>query len=86
LKEKRRASLEQPLPATETDTPIPAVEEPSITVCEAPVPEIGPEEAETQHSACYSSSGEGSDISENMPLPVTPEACREMAELRVIEE
>ena len=69
-----------------TDTPIPVVEEPSVTVCEAPVPEIGPEEAETQHSACYSSPAEGHDISESVPLSVTPEACSEREELRVIEE
>ena len=86
LKEKRRASLEQPSPANETDTPIPAVEEPSVTVCEAPAAEIGPENAETQHSACDSSPGEGSDISENMPSLVTAEACSEKEELRVIEE
>src|ERR1035437_6586257 len=86
LKEKRRGSLEQPLPVNETDTPIPAVEEPSVTVCEAPVTEIGPENAETQHSACDSSPAEGSDISENMPSLVTAEACSEKEELRVIEE
>ena len=86
LQENRRAGIEQPSPANETDTPIPVVEEPSVTVCEAPVPEIGPEEAETQHSACYSSSAEGHDISESVPLPVTPEACSEREELRVIEE
>ena len=86
LKEKRRASLEQPLPATETDTPIPAVVNPSVTVCEAAGPEISPENAETQHSACDSSPGEGSDISENMPSLVTAEACSEKEELRVIEE
>src|ERR1019366_1691441 len=54
LKEKRDASLEQPSPAHETDTPIPAVEEPSVIVCETPVREIGPEEAEMQYSTCYS--------------------------------
>ena len=85
LKEKRRASLEQPLPANETDTPIPAVEEPSVTVCEAPVPEISPEDAETQHSACDNSSAEGSDIPENVPSLVTPEACSEREGLQVIE-
>jgi hypothetical protein len=52
LKEKRDASLEQPPPSNETDSPGPDVEEPSATVCEAPIPEIDPEEAETQHSAC----------------------------------
>jgi hypothetical protein len=86
LKEKRDTSLEQPSPTHERDTPIPAVEETSVTVCEAPVPEIGPEEAETQHSACYGSSVESYDISERVPLPVMPEACREREELRVIEE
>jgi hypothetical protein len=86
LQEKERAGIEQPSPANETDTPIPAGEEPSVTVCEAPVPEIGPEEAETQHSACDGSSVEGHDISECTPLPVTPEACSEREELRVIEE
>ena len=63
-----------------------AVEEPSVTVCEAPVPEISPENAETQHSACDNSPVECHDISENVPLSVTPEACGESEELRVIEE
>src|ERR1035437_10043897 len=36
LQENRPASIEQPSPATETETPIPAVEETSVTVCEAP--------------------------------------------------
>jgi hypothetical protein len=75
LKEKRDASLEQPSPSNETDSSGQDVEEPSITICEAPVTEIGPEEAETQHSACYRSSVEGCDISENVSLSVTPEAC-----------
>ena len=75
LKEKRDASLEQPSPSKETDSSGQDVEEPSITICEAPVTEIGPEEAETQHSACYRSSVEGCDISENVSLSVTPEAC-----------
>ena len=86
LQESRRAGIEQLSLTANTDTPIPAVEEPSVTVCEAPVPEIGPEEAETQHSACYSSPVEGRDISESVPLPVTLEACSEREELRVIEE
>jgi hypothetical protein len=86
LQENRRGSLEQPSPADETDTPIPAVEEPSVTVCEAPVPEIGPEEAETQHSACYSSSVEGFDISESTPLPVKPQTYSERKELQVTEK
>jgi hypothetical protein len=86
LQESRGAGIKQPLPATETDTPIAAVEEPSVTVCEASVPEIGPENAESQHSACDSSPAEGSDISENVPLLVTPEACSEREGLRVVEE
>ena len=86
LKEKRHASVEHPLPANETDTPIPAAQELSVTVCEAPAPEIGPEEPETQHSASYSSSEESYDISESVPLSVTPEACSEREELRIIEE
>ena len=85
LQEHRRAGIEQPLPATETDTPISAVEEHSVTVCEAPVPEISPEDAETQHSACDTSSAEGSDIPENVPSLVTPEACSEREGLQVIE-
>ena len=84
LKEKRRASLEQPLPTTETDTPIPDVEEPSVTVCEAPVPEIGPENADPQHSACDSSPTEGHDISESVPLSATPQTCSESEALQVI--
>ena len=86
LKEKRDGSFEQPLPANETDTPIPAAQELSVTVCEAPAPEIGPEEPETQHSASYSSSEESYDISESVPLSVTPAAYSEREELRVIEE
>ena len=86
LKEKSHSSPEQPSPANETDSPRPDVEEPSITICEAPLPEIGPEEAETQHSACYGSSVEGHDISEGVPVSVTPEACSQREELWVIEE
>jgi hypothetical protein len=86
LQENRRAGIEQPLPANETDTPIPAVEETSVTVCEASLPEIRPEDAETQHSGGDSSPAEGHDISESMPLPVTPEACSESEKLRVKEE
>jgi hypothetical protein len=86
LQESRRTGIEQPSPANETATPIPTIEEPPVTVCEAPVTETSPEEAETQHSACDSSPGEGSDILENMPVPVTPEACSEREELQVIEE
>ncbi len=81
-KDKRRVSLEQPSPASETDTPIPDVEEPSVTVCQDPVTEIAPDEAEMQHSACYSSSEESDDISEEVPLSITPEACSEREELR----
>ena len=84
--ENRRAGIEQRLPANETDMPIPAVEETSVTVCEAPVPEIGPEEAETQYSTCDGSSVEGCDISENVPRLVTPEACSEREVMQVIEE
>jgi hypothetical protein len=86
LQEKERAGIEQPSPTANADRPIPVVEEPSVTVCEAPVTEIGTEEVETQRSACYSSSVEGHDISESTPLPVTPEACSKGEELRVIEE
>jgi len=85
LKESRLA-MQLPSPATETDTPISAAEEPSVTVCDAPLPEIGPEEAETQHSTCYGSSEESCDISENMPLSVTPQTCSESEALRLIEE
>jgi hypothetical protein len=86
LKEERDGSLKQPSPANDTDTPNPAVEEPSVTVCEASLPEISPKDAETQHSACDSSPAEGSDIPENVPSLVTAEACSEKEELRVIEE
>ena len=43
LKEKRHSSLERLSPSNETDSPRPDVEESSVTVCETPVPEIGPE-------------------------------------------
>jgi len=86
MQQSRRADIEQPSPASETDTPIPDVEEPSVTDCEAPGTEIAPEEAEAQHSARYSSSEESDDISESVPLAVTPEACIEREALRVIEE
>jgi hypothetical protein len=86
LKEKRDASLEHPSPSNESGSSGPDVEEPSVTVCEAPVPEIGPEEAETQRSACYGSSVEACDISESIPLPVTPEACSERKTVQEIEE
>jgi len=86
LKEKRDGSLEQPSPANETDSSGPDVEEPSVTVCEAPVPEIGPENADPQYSTCYSLPAEGRDISKSVPLSVTPEVCGEIEGLRVIEE
>ena len=53
LQENLRAGIEQPSPTVNANTPIPEVEETSITVCEAPVPEIGPEEAEMQYSGSY---------------------------------
>jgi hypothetical protein len=43
LQERRHTVIEQPSPFNETDSPRPEVQEPSVTVCEAPVPEIGPE-------------------------------------------
>ena len=86
LQENLRAGIEQPSPTVNTDTPISEVEETSVTVCEASLPQIGPEEAETQHSASYSSSEESYDISESVPLSVTPAAYSEREELRVIEE
>ena len=86
LKEKLHSSLEQLSPSNETDSPRPDGQEPFVTVCGAPIPEIGPEEAETQRSACYDSSVEGHDISESVPLSVTPQACSEREELRLIEE
>ena len=85
-KDKRRASLEQPSPDHEAESPGPEVEEPSVTLCQDPVTEIGPENADPQYSTCYSSSVEGPDISESVPLPVTAEACGEREELQVIEE
>src|SRR6266853_1255013 len=84
LKEKLPASLEQPSPAHETDTPIQAVEELPATLCLNPVTETSPENTDTQYSTCDSSSVEGPDISESASLPVTPEACSEEEELRVI--
>jgi hypothetical protein len=86
LKEKRHSSLEQPLPANETDSSAPEYEEPPVTVFEAPVPEIGPEEAETQHSGSYGSSMDDHDTSEGIPLPVTPEICSKRKTLQEIEE
>jgi hypothetical protein len=86
LQESRRASLEQPSPATETDSSGPEVEEPSVTICEAPIPGIGRENAETQHSACDGSSEKSNDISESVPLPVASEACSERKTLQEIEE
>ena len=86
LEESHCADIEQPSPTVDTDTPTPAVEEPSVTVCETPVTEIGPENAETQHLACYGSSEEFCEISESAPLPVTPQSCSESETLRLIEE
>jgi hypothetical protein len=86
LQENLRAGIEQLSPTVNTDTSIPEVEEPSVTVCEAPVTEIGPEEAEMQHSGSYGTSEESYDISESVPLSVTPAAYSEREELRVIEE
>jgi hypothetical protein len=86
LQESRRARIEQPSRTTNTDTPIPAVEEPSVTTCEARVIESSPENAETQHSPCYGSSEECSDISESASLSVTPQICSESEKLRLIEE
>src|ERR1035437_5836927 len=86
LQENLRADIEQPSPTVNTDTPIPEVEEPSVTVCEAPVTEIGPGEAEKQHSGNYGTSEESYDISESVPLSVTPEACSVREELRVTEK
>jgi len=81
LKEKRRASVEHPSPANETDTPIPAVEEASVTFCQDSVTETSPEGADPQYSTCYNSSVEGRDVSESVLLPVTPESCSERDEL-----
>jgi hypothetical protein len=86
LQESRRARIEQPSRTANTDTPIPAVEEPSVTVCEDPVTESGPENAVTQHSACYGSSEECPDISESVPRSMTPQTCSESEALRLIEE
>jgi hypothetical protein len=86
LQERRHAGIDQPSPTADAHAPIPADEEISGTVCEDPVSEIGPENADPQYSTCYSSSVEGCDISESVPLPVTPEACSESEVFRVIEE
>jgi hypothetical protein len=86
LKENRRASLEQPSPANETDSPGPDVEELPAAFCQDPVTETSPVNADPKYSTCDSSSVEGRDISESVPLPVTVEACSEREELRVIEE
>ena len=86
LQEKQRAGIEQSSSADETESPLPDVQEPSVTACEVPVTEIGPEEAEPQHSACNGSSDEYYDISESVTLPVAPEACSESEEMQVIEE
>ena len=84
LQENLRAGIEQPSPTVNTDTSIPEVEEPSVTVCEAPVTEIGPEEAEMQHSGSYGTSEESYDISESVPLAVTPQTCSEGETSQVI--
>jgi hypothetical protein len=86
LQENRRAGIDQPPSTINTHTPILAVEESPVTVCEAPVLEIGPEEAETQHSVCYGSSRESYDISESLRLSVTPQTCCESEALRLMEE
>src|ERR1039458_10275099 len=44
LQENLRMGIEQPSPTANNDAPMLAVEEPSVTVCEAPVFEIGAEE------------------------------------------
>src|SRR5665213_2684060 len=86
LGESRRARLEQPSPSNETDTPRPDDQRPSVTVCEAPIPEIGRENAETEHSACYDSSVERHDISESVPVSVMPGASSERKTLQKIEK
>src|ERR1035437_6220204 len=47
LQESRLAGIEQPSPASETDMPIPAVEEPYVAVSDSHVSEMGPATAET---------------------------------------
>ena len=86
LKENRRASLEQLSPANETDSPGPDIEELPATLCQAPVTETSPENADPHYSACYSPSVEGRDISAGVSLLVTPEACSEREELWVTGE
>jgi hypothetical protein len=86
MKERRCASIEQPLLATETDSPRPDIEELPTTVCQDPVTETSPENNDPQHSACDSLSADGHEKSENVYLPVTPEACNEGEELRVVRE
>jgi len=68
------------------DTPIPPVEEPSVTVSEVSVPVVGPENADPQYSICDGSLVEGREVSEDVPLPVTPAAWSEREEMRIIEE
>src|SRR5271156_6860946 len=60
LQESRHAGSKQPLPASETNSP---------------GPETCPENADPQYSTRYSSSVEGCDMSEAVPLSVTPQAC-----------
>jgi hypothetical protein len=86
LEERRNAGIEQPSPTVNTDMPIPAVEEISVTDCEVSVTEIGPEMAETQHSACYGSSKESCETSESTPSSVTPHPCSGSEALRLVEE
>ena len=86
LQEKQRTGSEQPSPSNETDSLRPDDQEPPVTVCEAPSPEVGPEETETQTSACYDSSVDDHDISESVHVSVTPEGCSERKTLQEIEE
>jgi hypothetical protein len=86
LQERRHAGIEEPSPTVNTDMPMPAVEEISVTDCEVSVTEIGPENAETQHSACYGSSKESCDASEGGPFSVTLQPCGGSEALRLVEE
>ena len=86
LQERRHAGIEQPSPTVNTDMPIPAREETSVTDCEVSVTEISPEMAETQHPACYGSSKESCDTSESSPSSVTPQTCSGSEALQLVEE
>jgi len=86
LQERRNAGIEQPSPTVNTDMPIPAVEDTSVTDCEVSVTEISPEMAETQSSACYGSLKESCDTSESAPSSVSHRPCSESEALRLIEE